>query len=354
MKKESISHMALQMLAKKELKDNKLKEVGIYVNYVNPIIFKDKKIWAIKNRIYQRDNKHETFSDFCIFILLEKLGPEWLNEIKYKKEELNFLEKAFTEVIKLKGSAIFNGVKVREGVYSTNPNGYIKSIYSLAFDIFTLDHVSNIPDKLIQRLKNTNEYQGVRYEIMIAAVIARLGFNITWIDNSTAKHCEFIAEHQVSGTKIGVEAKSRHRKGVLNQLGILDMYKSKKGDIQGLLTSALEKEECGLMPYIIFIDINSPLENKSRMEDVPWVKDIIKNAKRKNKIISVNNKSDYNFIFFTNHSYHYDQEKNAGGNEILSQAPQFVKFVLPDDSLHEGIQNALKWYGNIPDIDLNI
>ena len=77
-----------------------------------------------------------------------------------------------------------------------------------------------LPDSLIKRLKDFHKFQGARYEILVAAVFTRAGFDIEWIDDTKAsgKHPEFIATHKRTGRKIAVEAKSRRRPGIQEKL----------------------------------------------------------------------------------------------------------------------------------------
>lgn len=230
----------------------------------------------------------------------------------------------------------------------------MKSLITLAFDIATLRHASNLPEILLERLRNQREYQGARYEIMVAAIFTRLGFTINWLDEEVINepHCEFIARHNNSGTEIAVEAKSRHRSGVLHEPGILNESSNYKGDIQRLLNRAFKKRECGKMPYIVFIDINAPFKDSEDFKDIPWIKDILNKA----KLQEPNTKekpSPWNAIYFTNFSFHYQTDKEASTGQNLQSLPLFPIHQVPDVSIYGGILNALHYYGDIPDINLD-
>jgi hypothetical protein len=88
---------------------------------------------------------------------------------------------------------------------------------SLAWDVATLIHAGEPPDELIDRLRDRDNFQGARYELAIAAIIARLECSITWLDADpglrTVKHVEFEATHRPTGQTFAVEAKSRHPSG---------------------------------------------------------------------------------------------------------------------------------------------
>ncbi len=330
------------------------REKGIYINYVNPVIFKERKVWALGSRVYANRDPNETFHDFIQFILKETLGFEWISEQELLPEsERHFLVKCFSHFNYWKQEVISKSNKINPAVFAATPNGWVKSMLTLAFDIATLKHASNLPDSLLKRLRIPSEYQGARYEIMIAAVIARLGFNIKWLGEETAlKHCEFIATHSGSKTEIAVEAKSRHRMGVLHTPGNLDEFANNKGDVQRLLNRAFDKSEYGRMPFLVFIDINAPYKESENFQEIPWVSDILKKA-RNDKPNTLENPSLYNAIYFTNFSFHYQTDKEASHGQTLQSLPTFPLNPIPDNSLYQGILSALHHYGEIPDINLD-
>ncbi len=107
----------------------------------------------------------------------------------------------------------------REGMSSADPNGWVQYLISLAWDVATLIHAGEPPDELIDRLRDRDNFQGARYELAIAAIFARLDCSIEWLDPDPAlrkvKRVEFEASHRPTGQRFAVEAKSRHRAGVL-------------------------------------------------------------------------------------------------------------------------------------------
>ena len=96
--------------------------------------------------------------------------------------------------------------------------GPAKAHLCFSYDLYWLPLVNKLPLSLITRLKQFQAFQGARYEILIAAVFARAGFDIEWIDDVKAKgkHPEFIATHRQTKKKVGVETKSRKRQGSYN------------------------------------------------------------------------------------------------------------------------------------------
>jgi hypothetical protein len=67
----------------------------------------------------------------------------------------------------------------------------------------------------MERIRLPDQFQGARYELSIAAVFSRAGYEVEWLTARDRKLPEFIATHQTAKTEIAVEAKSRHRPGVL-------------------------------------------------------------------------------------------------------------------------------------------
>jgi hypothetical protein len=74
-------------------------------------------------------------------------------------------------------------------------------------------------------LKDINQFQGARYEIYVTASFVRAGFEVE-LENETERttsHCEFTATHR-TGAKYSVEAKSRHRQGILGREGVAPSF----------------------------------------------------------------------------------------------------------------------------------
>jgi len=104
------------------------------------------------------------------------------------------------------------------------------------------------PMRSVQRVRSSEQFQGVRYEIAIAAMFARLDCEIRFLDEEEelrgVKHVEFQATHRPSRQVIAVEAKSRHRPGVINQPGEPNAQDPLRRDarmVRNLFVKATEK-----------------------------------------------------------------------------------------------------------------
>jgi hypothetical protein len=80
----------------------------------------------------------------------------------------------------------------------------------LEIDLMALSKTS-LPEGLANRLREDDSYESSRYELQIAAGFIRLGFKLTWLDYSTGKHPEFLAQPP-TGEIMAVECKHRSSK----------------------------------------------------------------------------------------------------------------------------------------------
>lgn len=331
----------------------RIANMGILINYVNPILFKGKRVWALGNKVYHSRPPEETFHQFIIDILRITLGKEWWIEQSAKKDKHFIMQCYFHHAEWIEKNKVISENRVSNHVWGAKPDGWSKALLLLAFDVCSLVHTSNLPNNLLNRLKNTNEYQGARYEIAIAAIFARLNFKIYFLDlkEKSKKHCEFFAKQNDTSIEVAVEVKSRHRKGVLHEKGDLDEEEILRGDVERLIGKAL-KQNPGDKPFFIFIDLNSPITPNIKMQEKPWFKDIRKIMDKKYGTPSATNPENFNGLFFTNFSYHYQTKDEALRGEHLSIIPIYTIKKFPDMNIINMIDSAFVHYGNVPNIDI--
>lgn len=348
--KEEILEVFRRKQEREDAKKARLRAMGIYINYVNPVIFKGKRVWALGSRVYVNRNPNETFHEFVIWLLQDTLGKSWFDEESKKPEnEQHFVYRCFIEYGNWSRKMGTPENKVGE-LWAAPPSGWVQALAALAYDTASLLHSNALRVELLERLKGYESYQGARYEIGVAAIFARLGFNIDFIQPKRGgpKHAEFIASHQQTGMKIAVEAKSRHRLGVLHKAGTAKEWDLVKGDVTQLYNQALQKDEIGKMPSMIFIDVNCPITDSDDFYHKRWPQDI---KKLLGAAPTASNPDPCNAIAFTNYSYHYQKDDVAKNSEHLLVIPFFTRFEIKDKSLFEGLQAALKNYGSIPMIE---
>jgi hypothetical protein len=176
----------------------------------------------------------------------------------------------------------------------------------------------------------------------------RAGFDIEYLDEkaSNDKHCEFIATHRRTGIKVGVEAKSRKRPGVLNEPGVFDYEEDWRG-IQQLIRKAKKQRPVGL-PFFIFVDVNLPPSPHVPWPDKPWIRDV-------QRVLgtlgtpSLENPDPFTALFPTNYAQYYGSNvESAAPPEWGAVVPKHPIVSLPEPTILRDITDALARYGLIP------
>lgn len=334
---------------------SRLERMGIFIDFVRPIIFKGGKVWVLENTVYHSRPIKQTFHEFIISILYETIGEEWRqSQLGLSERERHFIYRCSEKFYQWQAKQTKPENMVDTNIWAARPDGWTRALLSLAFDICSLKHAAHIPKNLLDRLKNKDQYQGARYEIAIAAIFARLGYEIQFLDEEKrpGPRCEFIANNIKSGEKIAVEVKSKIREGVLHTKGQSDAKQLLWGDIQRLYRHAL-KQNPRDRPFLIFIDLNSPQTPHLDWHDKPWIKDIQKMIK-KAPLHDPNNPDPCSVIVFTNYSYHYQTENEALPGEHMLTIPLYPVFPIKDPNFFNKLGLALKEYGNVPNLDVEI
>jgi hypothetical protein len=205
-----------------------------------------------------------------------------------------------------------------------------------------------LPAFLIDRLRKRETFQGARYEIAAAAIMARAGFMIEFLDHNekVKKHCEFIGTHRVSGIRVAVEAKSRVRSGSVHAAGEFKHKDDYKG-LEKLLNKA-RKQKPPNIPFIVFLDVNFPPTTGMQNAEKPWLQDVKRMMERLGEN-SAENRDELNALFVTNfsHYYGYPDGKCYPGDWVM------VMGMYPETPVTLEILNAIystvQRYDRIPD-----
>lgn len=321
-------------------------EYGIHINYVVPVQHQGRKVWAIGSRVYVENPPNQTFVEFLINVLAGTFGKAWLTDQNaLAPEDQHFVRRAYTEHIRWRQRMLDEGLeRDADGLWSAEPDGWTSYLVSLAFDVASLIHTGDLPDQLVARLRSNDQYQGARYEIAVAAIFARLGCEIDWIDDRKTldrKHPEFYVGRD--GITIAVEAKSRHRQGVIHMAGERVDERALRGDVQRLYNRALEKE-VGDTPFMIFIDVNAPPSPGTIGFETKWAQDI-----REWLPLEDSGETAYRGLCFTNFSPHYLGAKLAVGAEYAFVENPRTQEQIPAD-LRDALLTALTAYGRVPEL----
>jgi len=221
-----------------------------------PIItteFKDWRFVAVGNELhYGKKEKTKYFPDFLGNYVRSKLGSEWGNaEIAKPLEERHQVLKWYDSMCHFQ----MKQTPLEEGGYKTAANGSMLSWYRLAYDFYLIKHNAELQEEILNRIRNKDQFQGARFELCVAASMIVAGFEINFEDENdrSRKHAEFIATHP-SDVQIAVEAKSRHRNGVLDFGGSSKGFgedQTPKVAVERLIRRAIAKDPD--YPFFIFI-----------------------------------------------------------------------------------------------------
>jgi len=334
-----------------EVDSKMLESKGIFVNFVRPINFQGKRVWALGNRLYPNEPPTITFSEFILKVLQTELGKEWWEENKAKTpDEHHYIFKAFHRFELWKKRVDKEARIGPDGSKGAFPDGWTYNLFSLAFDVAMLiQRTEGINDDLLRRLRNIDSYQGARYEIAVASIFAMMGCKITFIDNhlNTEKHPEFYAEFSDnSSLKVAVEAKSKHRPGVIHQAGKPEPSNLQKTRIVPLINSAL-KQNPGDVPFIIFVDINQPFELSITPEE--YIKRLILDTQNMRKP-SAKSPDEFALLYLTNYSGQFLEEKEMTKTYSTFVFPQYSTMPVRDSVFLDRLQRAVNSYGYIPHI----
>ncbi len=348
----------LQLETQQTERRKKLAELGVFIDFVIPTHFKGKKVWALASRFYPYQKEDETFHEFIVHVLKLELGREWWEaHLKLPEDERHFIFKCFIKHYVWKNKNAVDANKYGK-LWRASPDGYSRALISLAFDVCSLIHAVHLPEVFLKKLKEYSGYQSVRYEIAIAAMFARMGYKIKFLDEEYAgkknqpKHSEFIATHPVTGEKIVVEVKSKERKGILHKKGEFNKEREFRSSITKLYRHTLTQRQPG-KPFLIFIDMNLPLSSGTHPNDNLWVKAVTR--MRDSAAFATKGKSSpTNGIVFTNYSYHYGTDQETSNGEWLLEKSGNPEVLIKSPDFGEKFIAVINSYGNVPNIDTEI
>ena len=265
-----------------------------------------KRIRYIRDICFDRPAT-ETFDEFLIVHLKYILGKSWgRSQVNLPRKQQHVIIQWLFDYCEETRRHI-DDESSPNTPKSAKPTGSVHSLLSLADDLYRLSLVGQLSDTLLERLRKRNSFQGVKYEIALAASFVRAGFDIQWI-NEQGKHAEFTATIPTTNDEIIVEAKSRRRPGVLHENGTMPDLDKITADVNNLYCNALKKSTHG-KPFLISIDVNLPHNSN-------YLSDIMKLLDRHSEPTQSSPAKEF-ALLCTNFNWHYDESG-------LAQAPQFV------------------------------
>lgn len=224
----------------------------------------DTRIVVVGKRICW--GKWMTFHDFLYAYIIDVLGREWFQVEAAKASDFRHPVLRWRErLIALSKIRPAEPGQVKQIQITGAVNAYL----TLAYDLYTLEHnadqakTSGIQDRLLHRLKHLDQFVGARYEIRVAAMFLRAGFDLSWEDETdrSTTHGEFTATYPKTGKSFWVECKMRNQ---------CPTAKSQKGfgKFVGLVSDALQKITS--IERLVFVDINTPAKPRVAGSHYDW------------------------------------------------------------------------------------
>jgi hypothetical protein len=322
--------------------------------HVRPYIsldYRDRKFVAAGGRLYfSRKNKWRFVSDFLMDYIPALFGKEWFEAEQAKPNSERH------PVYQWRVDALrFMNAQPRDpdGTYAINGrNGPCAAYLAFAFNLFAIEDNSRLDNRLLDRLKNRDQFQGARHEIFAEATCLRAGFSIEHEDETdrSRRHAEFTAKHKITGQLISVEAKSKHRSGVLGQKGVPNPAVKLSLRFGGLLNDAIAKNP--QHPLVVFIDTNLPYPAAERVLGRhpldPYRPSAIMSSMLERDRKEHGGKDLYAMLVFTNHPHHYTSPSDPDpSHHMLAVMPQHLTGVDHPEAL-QALLRAVNQYGHIP------
>lgn len=262
-------------------------------------LWQGKRIVSAGNTLYQLD-PNESWYGFLYGLLIEQLGGEWIDAENAKPYgRRHILARWYFD--------IYLRERDEQGNFTRfDPDhdvGATLAFRSVAYDVFCMMQAMNLPEKLIARLKHPDQFEGARYELWVAATLARAGFSIEFADEDdrSSRHGEGIATHHESGKKYWIEAKRKHRPFFDYLQAMIDKVMLKVD--AKLVAAAMQKPADD--ERLIFIDVNRPPWDRSDI-DAPWIPAFRKSLSQLEQQTRFQDAPELNaFVIVTNHPYHF-------------------------------------------------
>jgi hypothetical protein len=254
--------------------------------------------------------KWKTFHDFLFNYIKTCFGKEWwFGELaKVPKERHPILIWA-----ELLGKYTAERSKASNKIHSAPTTGAIDAYLGLSYNLYLLAHNVELQKKLVDRLKNKDQFLGAYYETFVAAVFIKAGFVLELEDETdvSTSHCEFTATYKETGKKFSVEAKAR--KGG-----------DPSPDVHDQLYRALRKRADH--PRAVFIELNShPRVNKNEVLD--FVRQISAHLRELENRLSIKGKpAPEAYVFFTNFPYQFNLEATNVSRFVFAEGFKIPEF----------------------------
>lgn len=309
------------------------------------------KFVAAGGKLYfARENKWKFVTDFLIDYIPAVFGKSWCEAEMAKPEaERHHLIRWRADGIRYLNTQ----PQQPDGSYIVNSRtGPLAAYLAFAFNLFAIEDNSRFDDLLLQRLKNREQFQGARHEVFVEATCLRGGFSIEHENEKdrTHRHTEFTARHKATGQLLSIEAKSKHRAGVLGRQGVPNQASRFNLRFGALLNDAIAKNPSH--PLVVFIDTNLPVRPAEKVlgrhpldpyKPTPIMMALLDRDRKEH-----GGKDLYAMLVFTNHPHHYVAANEVDPlHHVLAVVPNPPTAVNHPQAL-KSLFDAVNLYGQIP------
>jgi hypothetical protein len=253
---------------------------------------------AVRNTLHHSP-KWKTFPDFLLDYIKIILDSAWGNTELAKP-----FEQRHTILQWYHSLCLYQQVTIKTPGQPNNATitGVVACYVGLAYNLYLLDHNVELQTRFVRRLKNPGTFQGAYYELIVASILIRAGFELTLEDESdgTSKHCEFAAVSKRTGKKYWVEAKMRSVAGFFGKTtqngGSIDPNPISR--MIPHLNDAISKPAAD--ERLIFIDLNT--EATLDQSKPPWIEKAAARLEQYEKRELQQGQQAY--VFVTNFTFH--------------------------------------------------
>jgi hypothetical protein len=315
--------------------------------------FQGRKIVGAGNKLYQDTDQHpwKYIPDFLYDYVPGIFGSDWgIAELARPENEWHPVVKWRVEALRY----LQRQSRLPDNTYDVKPNGYMGAYLAFAFNLFAIECNSRFDDDLLARLRNKQQFQGARHEVFVEATCLRAGFAIEHENerDGTRRHAEFTARHKATGQLLSIEAKSKHREGVLGQPGVPKPHEKLSLRFGKLLNDAIAKNPPH--PLVVFVDTNLPYRSAERIlgrdpldanKPTRIMRELIERERKEHGGVD-----RYAMLVFTNHPHHYAlPDELDPQRHTLSVMPLAMATPVIHTSALDELRHAVELYGNVPD-----
>jgi hypothetical protein len=296
--------------------------------------------------VFQPKEQAQFFTDILLTFVPHTFGKEWfdIEVAKPQGTQHSVFEARYKAMAYMHAQP-----RNVQGVYQAQMTGPMLGYFTFAYDLFTVQDNGRLDERLIERLKNCDMFQGARHELFAEATCLRAGYTIEHEDETdgSTRHAEFTATHKATGQQISVEAKSKHRPGVLGYPGERQAEGEHKLNVGQLLNDAIRKNTTH--PLVVFFDLNLPWATGSRLLEMripphPVIQNTLDRMRKK-----AGGVDPINLLVVTNHPEHYSPDEEAAPSpQLLSIETQVPANPVAGPNALRPIHQAASVYGRIP------